>query len=381
VLLAFVPRLPSADATNGFGLSGGGVRSAAFSLGIIQAFHRFGLMRYVDYLSAVSGGTYAGGTDTVWRFAQFGDVALATNAQDTLQHSVGSGAFSDLAGAPRASYIETVGGFVMLGAYNDGTDTPDGIYWSGIYDYTAWTPSIATQAGFIRLFDTAGAVTGLKRIGYDAVAYKEESMYLMQYQGAPNLWTSRLISGEIGALSNEAIVNIGTAHLFIGRDNIWMYDGTRPIPIAEGIREWFFQDLNQTYKYKIRGTHYRRNSLVYFYYPSTSSLLDKCIVYNYKAGKWGRANRTIEACLEYISSGLTYDDLEATYATYEDIPNVPYSSPFWSNATPNMAIFDTNHKIQMLTGISGKSSITTGAIGDDTQYTMLKRVQPRFITR
>ena len=45
----------------GIALSGGGVRSAAFSLGIIQAFHRFGLMRYVDYLSAVSGGTYAAG--------------------------------------------------------------------------------------------------------------------------------------------------------------------------------------------------------------------------------------------------------------------------------------------------------------------------------
>ncbi len=45
----------------GLALSGGGVRSAAFALGIIQAFHRFGLMRYVDYLSAVSGGTYAAG--------------------------------------------------------------------------------------------------------------------------------------------------------------------------------------------------------------------------------------------------------------------------------------------------------------------------------
>ena len=33
----------------------------------------------------------------------------------------------------------------------------------------------------------------------------------------------------------------------------------------------------------------------------------------------------------------------------------------------------------MLTGASLSSSITTGAIGDDVQITMLKRVQPRFI--
>lgn len=57
------PPLAEADPV-GLALSGGGVRSAAFALGIIQAFHRFGLMRYVDYLSAVSGGTYAAGMFT-----------------------------------------------------------------------------------------------------------------------------------------------------------------------------------------------------------------------------------------------------------------------------------------------------------------------------
>src|SRR5690606_16461012 len=55
-------RPPLADLNPvGLALSGGGARSAAFALGVIQAFHRFGLMRYVDYLSAVSGGTYAAG--------------------------------------------------------------------------------------------------------------------------------------------------------------------------------------------------------------------------------------------------------------------------------------------------------------------------------
>lgn len=326
-----------------------------------------------------SGGTYTGSADTVWRFAQFGDVALATNGTEPVQKSIGTGAFSDLAGAPKAAYIETVAGFVMLGAYNDGTDTPDGIYWSGLYDYTAWTPDLATQAGFLRLLDTPGRVTALKRLGNAAVAYKEDSMYLLQYQSSPTLWSAQLISGEVGALSNEAVVNIGTAHLFVGKDNIWVYDGTRPQPIAEGLREWFFSDLNQTYRYKIQGTHDRHNALVYFYYPSGTATTDKCIVYNYKSNKWGKADRTIESCLEYISSGLTYDELETAYTTYEAIPDIAYGSPFWSASTPNMAVFDTSHKLQTLTGVSASSSITTGAIGDDMRFTLLKRVQPRFV--
>jgi hypothetical protein len=45
----------------GLAISGGGVRSAAFSLGVLQAFYERGLLRYCDYLSTVSGGSYVGG--------------------------------------------------------------------------------------------------------------------------------------------------------------------------------------------------------------------------------------------------------------------------------------------------------------------------------
>jgi len=48
-----------ADApTVGLALSGGGIRSATFNLGILQALSRAGLLTRVDYLSSVSGGGY-----------------------------------------------------------------------------------------------------------------------------------------------------------------------------------------------------------------------------------------------------------------------------------------------------------------------------------
>jgi predicted acylesterase/phospholipase RssA len=48
----------------GFALSGGGVRSATFNMGVLQAFQRFSLLRHVDYLSTVSGGGYIGSSLT-----------------------------------------------------------------------------------------------------------------------------------------------------------------------------------------------------------------------------------------------------------------------------------------------------------------------------
>lgn len=50
---------PSADLV-GLAFSGGGVRSASFNLGLLQAFFRSGLLKHVDYLSTVSGGGYIG---------------------------------------------------------------------------------------------------------------------------------------------------------------------------------------------------------------------------------------------------------------------------------------------------------------------------------
>ena len=44
----------------GLAFSGGGIRSATFNLGVLQALHRHGVFKFVDYLSTVSGGGFLG---------------------------------------------------------------------------------------------------------------------------------------------------------------------------------------------------------------------------------------------------------------------------------------------------------------------------------
>ncbi len=50
----------------GLALSGGGIRSATFNLGIIQGLASFGLLKKVDVLSTVSGGGYIGSWLSAW---------------------------------------------------------------------------------------------------------------------------------------------------------------------------------------------------------------------------------------------------------------------------------------------------------------------------
>lgn len=326
-------------------------------------------------------GDYVGSADSVWRFAQFGNITLAVNGTDATQKSITTGVFSALAGAPKAYCIDTVAGFVFLANYNDGSAVKDGVFWSAYQDYTIWTPSAATQCGNLRLLDTPGEIRALKGLQKYAVAYKENSIYLGVNTESNLLWGFNLVSDKIGTYSHEAVVKAETSHYFIGSNGIYQFTaGSIPQAIDDGIRDWFLADLNKQFAYKIRGVYDKLNSLIFWYYPSTgSSTLDSCLVYHVKTRKWSRANRSIEVCLELITPAQTYAGLLTAYATYAVIPSVTYGGSFWNNLSTNMAVVSTDHMIYTLTGVSSSSSITSGTLGDDMQFTLLKRVQPRFV--
>lgn len=59
-------RLDKLDDTTGLTLSGGGTRSAAFCLGILQSLYEHEVLNCFDYLSTVSGGGYIGSYYTSW---------------------------------------------------------------------------------------------------------------------------------------------------------------------------------------------------------------------------------------------------------------------------------------------------------------------------
>ncbi|MSR57873.1 MAG: hypothetical protein EXS05_09385 [Planctomycetaceae bacterium] len=52
----------------GLALSGGGIRSATFNLGLLQGLDHHKVLNLVDYLSTVSGGGYIGGWWSTWKF-------------------------------------------------------------------------------------------------------------------------------------------------------------------------------------------------------------------------------------------------------------------------------------------------------------------------
>lgn len=327
-------------------------------------------------------GNYSLGATSRWSFCQFGDTSLASNLDNVIQSS-SAGAFADIATAPQAAIIEAVlssgGGFVFAFNTIDGTygTRPDGWWCSAVNDQSTWTPSIATQATTGRLLGFEGKITAAKKLGADRiVAYKAGSMYLGTYVGPPQAWSWQELPG-FGCVGLDAVANLGTAHFVVGEDNIFIFDGARPIPIADDVRQWFIDNSSGTYRYRTTVNYDRDNNLVRMYFPQSASsdgTPDRCLVYHLLTKQWGRQDQSIEAAITFSAPTDTFDTGSGTFdadtGTFDDVSA--------GNKTP--VIFNTSHVLCLLSGTPTNSDFTTNDIGDDSVVSHLTKATLRYMT-
>lgn len=330
------------------------------------------------------GGTYTGSSENRWLFDQFGNVSLATNNTEKIQWST-TGSFTDITAAPTARVVFTMDNFVMALDTNDpiNGDRPDGWACSAYQDYTSWTASVTTQATNGRLIGAGGPLTAGARLGPYAVAYKATSIFVGSYVGAPIVWQWERIPGEIGCIGPEAVCDIGGSHIFVGEDNIWRFDGTRPVSIADGVvRDWFFNNSSVTDRFKTICKYDRQNNNVWIFFPSqsvsSSTVCDQALVYHLPTRKWGKVAIDIEAVVNFSAPGITWDTLTTLSGTWDGLSTIPWDSQTWLAGGRSLAIFNTSHALKAVTGTSNGGTITVGDVGDDDDVTMLRRTRLRF---
>lgn len=319
-------------------------------------------------------GSYTLGADDRWDAVQFGNATLTCNKSTTIQRSNGSGAFADIATAPKAAVMEVASNFVLAFNTDDGTygDQSDRWRCCALGDETDWTVSLTTQANTGRLVSTPGAITAAKALGGQVAVYKDRSVYLGTYVGTPAVWDFELVPGDVGCVGPDAVTDIGSAHIFVARGDIMIFDGTRPQSIAEGaVRQWFFNNVSQQYLYKTIVVHDKQANTVWIYYPSNQSTgqLDSALVYHLGRKQWGVATLSIEAALNYVSPGVTVDTMTGTI----DSSTVPFDSQYWLAGGRITTVFNSSHQMCSLSGATAASSMTLWDFGDDQQVTRLSR--------
>jgi hypothetical protein len=352
--------------------------TARFIVGTTTQLLEAGATSYTD----VSSTTYALGSDDRWSFAQFGDTVLAATPSEKIQRSTGA-AFADITAAPEVKIIEQSLGFAMAFGTNEGTygDSPDRWWCSAYLDETDWTPAVATQCTTGRLVSSPGPIVAAKRFGDDVIAYKGRSMYVGRYQGPPSVWAFGMVSFQVGCVGIDAVADTAIGHVFVGDDDIYLFDGTVPRSLALGqVKKWFNDNCDPTYRFKCKILWDRVNSLVWIFFPSPGATeCDSGIVFHTVAKKWGVADQDVSAVFQFVAPSWTYDGGSAIITTYDALPSISYDSLFWISGSPVPGVVGTDKVVKTLTADADASYFVTGDFGDDEGQTDCFEFRVRFV--
>ena len=209
--------------------------------------------------------------------------------------------------------ISDVSRFVLLFGCNDiATSTPLDpmlIRWSNQESVVDWYPSIANQAGSVRLSHGSAILTAVQ-VRQEILVWTDSSLYSLQYLGPPLVWGTTLVGDNLSIISpNAAIIASGTAY-WMGVDKFYKYDGRMATMRCDLLR-FVFNDINLSQGYQVfAGTNEGFNEVWWFYCSSTATAIDKYVIYNYAEDIWYYGNMARSA---WLDSGLSSFPMAATY--------------------------------------------------------------------
>lgn len=189
-----------------------------------------------------------------------------------------SGDYGDL--APKAKCIATAANRVLLA--NDPTGSPHAVNVSAFNDMDrGWD-----EEQFVLLSDTPGEIVSMNEINALQVAvYKEDAIYhavaQTEFLGVSAPFRFELSKAGIsGPCSPNAVLrNFDGRQIYLARDGgVYMYDGVAPIDGGRNIRRLIQSDIDLNALGKCWGVVDNLRKLVWFFYPSTSQLVNRGIV-------------------------------------------------------------------------------------------------------
>jgi len=223
------------------------------------------------------------------------------------------GGASDCPTIQNTIFVADVSRFVFAFGCNDYSSTvqdPMLIRWSDQESVTNWTPSATNQAGSIRLSHGSEIVT-VVQTRQEIVVWTDSSLYSLQYQGPPAVWSSQLLGDNISIIGpNAAVVASGVIY-WMGVEKFYKYDGRTQTMRCDLLRH-IFQDINLAQASQVfAGTNEGFNEVWWFYCSANSTEIDLYVIYNYSEDVWsyGTLGRTA-----WLDSGLRDHPIAATYS-------------------------------------------------------------------
>jgi len=192
----------------------------------------------------------------------------------------------------------------------------------GDWDETSTT----NDAGETTLGDTLGGLVDAKPLKDAFIIYKEDSVYGCQYTGGQNVHRFYRISGLIGALAQDCMVEFIGGHFVVGNGDVYIHDGQNGHSVIDKQnKDFLFESIDADNYLNTYVVLFEGKAEIWICYPNNGATHpNKALIWNYIDKTW--FYRDLPTGTTFISPGIitsgvgTWDTLP--YASWEDWPGV-----------------------------------------------------------
>ena len=367
-------------ATSGSTAGGGNSKSAAFQLNVGLTSSVLGngwnAGTWGRFTWGSASGSLAGATLRLWFADNFGEDLIfnandgaifywdATNGTTTRAVLASSltGA-SDVPTVVRKVLVSEVDRHVIAFGSNplgSAVQDPMLIRFSSQESVTDWTPTATNTAGSIRLAKGSEIITATPT-SRQILVWTDQALYSMQFLGPPFTFGVSLLGDNIRIAGPNTVVGVNDTVYWMGQENFYVYDGRiQAIPCS--VRDYVFNDMNNQQSFKFHGGSISSQTEVWWFYcSSSSSEIDRYVVYNYteKAWYYGTLVRT------------TWNDRATGLRSFPQATGISTDNYVY-NHEDGLDDFSTGSAVAINAFIESSDF----DIGDGQQYMLINRILP-----
>ena len=191
------------------------------------------------------------------------------------------------------------------------------IRWSDQESIWTWTPAITNQAGDYRL-SHGSSIIAAQQARQEILVFTDSAIYSMQYLGPPYVWSFQILGDNISIAGPNAVATATNITYWMGLDQFYMYSGRVDI-LPSTLREYVFTDINKSQAFQfVAGTNEGYNEVWWQYCSSTSNVIDRYVIYNYKDnvwyyGDWTNYNGANQGRTAWLDSALRASPMAVAY--------------------------------------------------------------------
>ncbi|MFT2211505.1 hypothetical protein ACLJYM_06420 [Rhizobium giardinii] len=299
-----------------------------------------------------------------WTFTRFGDQLVAHNIADAIQvYDVEAGGnFAALAGSPpKAKYSWVSGDFLVLG-YLEGTAGEKTVRWSALNNIESWT--IGKNGSDIQELPEGDEIMGGFGDQGGFIVIQRAGMQFFPFAPSSGFtFTRTVLNPKQGTLAPRSIVSIGPGRFFyLSEDGF--FGGVNREPIgAERVDRWFLDQIDQTYLAEVQGAADPFEKIVWWKYRALDGLNYR-LGYDWQLDRWCTTDLQVGEMVALATPGITWDGLDALYATIDDVSE-PFDSRLFSGGRPTFATFTSDNKLAYFTGPNLEATIDTADVEMD----------------